>query len=101
MTISEAITSVLQASHIDDQHFRQFLHGDDPEVVAMRKALVQLADAVRESEDTILTKDSLGHVMVLLDGIFDHTKNGQEYIPGWRMRFIRDSAKTIEEIISP
>lgn len=101
MTISEAITAVLHASHHGDHHFRNFLKGDDPEVVAMRKALVMLADAVRESEDTILTKDSLGHVMFLLDGIFDHTKHGTEDIPGWRMRFIRDSAKTIEEIISP
>ena len=48
MTISEAITAVLSASHHGDHHFRSFLHGDDPEVVAMRQALVQLADAVRE-----------------------------------------------------
>lgn len=51
MTISEAITQVLTASHIGDQNFRQFLLGDAPEVVAMRKALVQLADAVRGEYD--------------------------------------------------
>lgn len=51
MTISEAITAVLTASHHGDQHFRKFLLGDDPEVVAMRKALVQLADAVRDADD--------------------------------------------------
>lgn len=51
MTISEAITQVLSASHHGDQHFRAFLLGDDPEVVAMRKALVQLADAVREVDE--------------------------------------------------
>ena len=50
MTINEAITQVLSASHHGDQHFRKFLLGDDPEVVAMRKALVQLADAVMEAE---------------------------------------------------
>ena len=51
MTINEAITAVIHASHIDDQSFRQFLCGDDPEVVAMRAALVQLADAVRGEYD--------------------------------------------------
>lgn len=101
MTINEAITAVLSASHHGDQHCRQFLLGDDPEVVRMRQALVQLADAVREADDTILTQESLGRVMYLLDRIVDHTKNGAENIPGWRMHAIRDSAQTIEEIISP
>jgi len=50
MTINEAITAVLTASHNGDQNFQAFLLGDDPEVVAMRKALVQLADAVREAD---------------------------------------------------
>ena len=50
MTINEAITQVLTASHIDDQKFRWFLRFDDPEVVAMRAALVKLADAVRTPE---------------------------------------------------
>lgn len=51
MTVNEAITAVLTASHIDDQNFRAFLRGDDPEVVAMRAALVQLADAVRDADE--------------------------------------------------
>ena len=61
MTISEAITQVLTASHIGDQNFRSFLLGDDPEVVAMRKALVQLADAVRgEDKVRIRATSALG-----------------------------------------
>lgn len=51
MTINEAISAVLSASHHGDQHFRNFLKGDDPEVVAMRAALVALADAVREVDE--------------------------------------------------
>lgn len=51
MTINEAITAVLSASHHGDQYFRKFLLGDDPEVVRMRDALMQLEDAVREYPD--------------------------------------------------
>lgn len=72
MTISEAITQVLTASHIGDQNFRQFLLGDAPEVVAMRKALVQLADAVRDEDESTtcieciawIVKDSQGETAV-------------------------------------
>lgn len=63
MTISEAITQVLSASHIDDHNFRAFLRGDDPEVVEMRQALVQLADAVRGECD---------HKWDVVDDSFDH-----------------------------
>ena len=53
MTISEAITAVLTASHVGDQNFRWFLRFNDPEVVAMRQALEQLADAVREEDSPV------------------------------------------------
>jgi len=51
MTISEAIAAVLHSLDIDEQNFRQVLRGNHPDMVAMRAALVQLADAVMDSDD--------------------------------------------------
>ncbi len=65
MTINEAIT----ASHHDDQNFRAFLKGDDPEVVAMRKALVQLADAVSGESTFIKLTSPIGPVYLRKDYI--------------------------------
>lgn len=60
MSVTEAITAVLTASHHGDHHFRNFLKGDDPEVVAMRKALVMLADAVRDADGESLPVEVYG-----------------------------------------
>ena len=78
MTINEAITAVLSASHHGDQHFRAFLKGDDPEVVAMRQALVQLADAVREVRET----RQLSHDANAFDEVFDPSVINGFFI-GW------------------
>ena len=51
MTISEAITAVLNASHHGDQHFRRVLMVDD--AAELRAALVALADAARSMEEMI------------------------------------------------
>ena len=55
MTISEAITAVLSASHHGDQHFRSFLMCD--EAAEWREALVALADAVRDEPEDVLTEN--------------------------------------------
>lgn len=49
MTISEAITAVLSASHHGDQHFRSFLMCD--EAAELRAALVALDDAARDEPE--------------------------------------------------
>lgn len=71
MTITEAITQVLSASHHGDQHFRRFLLGDDPEVVKMRAALVALADAVREFDVESLPMEVYGSGECPMCGHYD------------------------------